>query len=95
MMKLRRKKWPGALALGAMLGAQMAATLAYARPGNRDSKGHGTATVTPIKHLIVLIGENRTFDHVFATYEPRHGDDIGNLLSKQIIKADGSPGSML
>ncbi len=28
-------------------------------------------TATPIKHLIVLIGENRTFDHIFATYVPK------------------------
>ena len=27
-------------------------------------------TSTPIKHVIVLIGENRTFDHLFATYVP-------------------------
>src|SRR5262249_6580454 len=26
------------------------------------------ATATPIKHLIVVIGENRSFDHVFGTY---------------------------
>ena len=24
-------------------------------------------TATPIKHVIVIIGENRSFDHVFAT----------------------------
>ena len=29
-----------------------------------------SATTTPIKHVIVIIGENRTFDHIFATYEP-------------------------
>jgi phospholipase C len=49
-------------------------------------------TRTPIKHLIVLIGENRTFDHVFATYVPKSEDSVSNLLSKGIIKADGSPG---
>ena len=33
-------------------------------------------TTTPIKHVIVIIGENRTFDHVFATYQPvNKGDD--------------------
>jgi phospholipase C len=48
--------------------------------------------VTPIKHVIVLIGENRTFDHVFATYKPRHGQSLSNLLSRGIINADGSPG---
>jgi len=39
-------------------------------------------TRTPIKHLIVLIGENRTFDHVFATYVPKSGDSVSNLLSE-------------
>ena len=49
-------------------------------------------TRTPIKHVIVIIGENRTFDHVFATYKPLHGQHVDNLLSKGIIRADGSPG---
>src|SRR5439155_832648 len=31
------------------------------------------APQTPIKHVIVLIGENRTFDHTFGTYAPRDG----------------------
>jgi phospholipase C len=49
-------------------------------------------TATPIKHVIVLIGENRTFDHVFATYMPRGRDSVQNLLSEGIINANGSPG---
>lgn len=49
-------------------------------------------TATPIKHVIVLIGENRTFDHVFATYKPKSEDSVKNLLSEGIIKADGTPG---
>ena len=49
-------------------------------------------TRTPIKHVIVIIGENRSFDHVFATYVPRHGEQIWNLLSEGIVKADGTPG---
>ena len=49
-------------------------------------------TESPIKHVIVIIGENRTFDHIFATYEPRQGEHVDNLLSKGIIKEDGSPG---
>lgn len=47
---------------------------------------------TPIKHIIVLIGENRTFDHTFGTYIPRPGQTVANLLSKGIINADGTPG---
>src|ERR1039458_4462376 len=33
-----------------------------------------TNTTTPIKHVIVIIGENRTFDHIFATYQPTSSD---------------------
>jgi phospholipase C len=49
-------------------------------------------TASPIKHVIVIMGENRTFDHVFATYEPRGGEHVDNLLSKGIVTKDGTPG---
>jgi phospholipase C len=45
-------------------------------------------TASPIKHVIVIIGENRSFDHVFATYVPKNGESVDNLLSKGIIKLD-------
>ena len=58
-----------------------------------DSNNRDQRTRSPIKHVIVIIGENRSFDHVFATYKPaRPGETIWNLLSEGIIKADGSPG---
>ena len=54
---------------------------------------HDDKTQTPIKHVVIIIGENRTFDHIFATYQPVHREDtISNLLSKGIVKADGTPG---
>ncbi|MDQ6841031.1 MAG: hypothetical protein M3025_01235, partial [Actinomycetota bacterium] len=28
------------------------------------------STATPIKHVVVIIGENHTFDNVFGTYQP-------------------------
>jgi len=89
MRKLRQRKWPATIALAAMLGAQIAAPVVYADQGPED---RNPSTATPIKHLIVLIGENRTFDHVFATYRPRHGGSIANLLWEGIINSDGSPG---
>ncbi len=49
-------------------------------------------TQTPIKHVIVIIGENRTFDQIFATYKPKSGQKVENLLSEGIVNADGSPG---
>jgi phospholipase C len=60
-----------------------------AQPADKDPS---TSTKTPIKHVIVIIGENRTFDHIFATYKPVHGETVDNLLSKGIIKSDGTPG---
>src|SRR5580658_5949052 len=47
---------------------------------------------TPIEHVILIIGENRSFDHVFATYKPKSGESINNLLSEEIVKEDGTPG---
>lgn len=49
-------------------------------------------TTSPIKHVIVIIGENRSFDHVFATYVPKGHQFVWNLLSEKIINADGTPG---
>ncbi len=64
------------------------ASLAGAAPQpDRDHESR-----TPIKHVIVIIGENRTFDHVFATYKPKNGEKVWNLLSKGIVNADGTPG---
>ncbi len=54
--------------------------------------GHDSDTVTPIKHVIIIIGENRTFDQVFATYQPKHGQKVLNLLSEGIVNVDGTPG---
>jgi len=47
---------------------------------------------TPIQHVIVIIGENRSFDHVFATYVPKNKQTVRNLLSEGIVNADGTPG---
>jgi phospholipase C len=89
VQKSVKQKWLAAIAATAMLSAQLAAPLAQAR----QSPGTGSgSTITPIKHLIVLIGENRSFDSVFATYTAKHGQSVGNLLNRGIIKADGSPG---
>jgi phospholipase C len=49
-------------------------------------------TATPIKHVIVVIGENRGFDHVYATYISHGGQSILNLLSEGIVQPNGAPG---
>jgi phospholipase C len=74
--------------IGAMLSSQLAAPFAFADHKEKGDDG----TATPIKHVIVLIGENHSFDNIFATYKPKPGQTVENLLSKGIINADGSPG---
>ena len=66
--------------------AQLAVGLpaAQAQPGAANDN----RTTSPIKHVIVIIGENRSFDHVFATYVPKRGESVDNLLSKGIITLD-------
>ncbi len=61
-------------------------------PAQTDTGSNDGKTTSPIKHVIIIIGENRSFDHVFATYVPNKGQSVSNLLSKGIIKADGTPG---
>jgi phospholipase C len=57
-----------------------------------DNHDRGGDTRSPIKHVIVIIGENRSFDHVFATYEPKNGEKVWNLLSEGIVYKNGKPG---
>lgn len=57
-----------------------------------QESGSSNKTRSPIKHVIVIIGENRSFDHVFATYQPKHGQTVWNLLSEGIVNADGTAG---
>jgi phospholipase C len=71
--------------------------LAMACAGCGGGGGEGSPPVsttrTPIKHLIIVIPENRSFDNVFATYTPTSDQTIWNLLSTEIINADGTPGA--
>jgi phospholipase C len=48
--------------------------------------------VTPIQHVIVVIGENVSFDTLYGAYKPAKGQKINNLLSSGIINKDGTPG---
>ncbi len=89
MRKRKLRRGIARVALGAMLSGQFAAPIALAQG---TAAPNDNSTTTPITHLIVLIGENRSFDHVFATYRPKGNATVANLLSNGIILADGSPG---
>src|SRR5712671_1965031 len=79
----------------AVLSAVAVSGVAAAMPvhsADPDTATDQLKTATPIKHVIVVIGENRTFDHIYGTYIPKSGDSILNLLSERIVRKNGTPG---
>ncbi len=90
MLKLRTKSLRDRTVVTAAILSLMGSNAHAGQIGGASSNDRKTDS--PIKHVIVIIGENRTFDHLFATYKPRDGEHVDNLLSKGIINSDGSPG---
>jgi phospholipase C len=76
---------PGLAAL--VVSVMMAATASASA-----ARHHWASARTPIKHVVVIIGENHSFDNVFATYQPPRHQHVWNLLSEGIVKKNGSPG---
>ena len=83
---------PKGLWLSTALSGALMIALSGAAVGDDADDAQQVKTATPIKHLIVLIGENRTFDNIYATYKAKRGQFVGNLLSRQIVHEDGIPG---
>jgi len=92
-MKSHISEWRKGIAVGTALTALLANSIGLTAQTVTTHTALQQDTATPIKHVIVLIGENRTFDHVFGTYVPRSRDSVSNLLSKGIVNADGTPGA--
>jgi phospholipase C len=91
VINLALKYLRGCLVSLAVFQFTLVAPLASAAPPSNSADNN---TKSPIKHVIVIIGENRTFDHVFATYKPtRSHETVWNLLSQGIVKEDGSKGN--
>jgi phospholipase C len=65
-----RRVLHSSMALAAGLGVCLSCGVALA--GDERDHGDHHNTATPIKHVIVLIGENWTFDSIYATYQPKH-----------------------
>jgi phospholipase C len=88
------RKWGVSASAAAFSFTLLAATTGFAG-GTSESTDLDVAarTASPIKHVIILIGENRGTDHTFGVYKPKgKGQTISNFLSKGIVEEDGSPG---
>ena len=93
------KRWRFKAACCASLIALCASGYVVSAFGDDDHKSKDTRaaasidTDSPIKHVIILIPENRGLDHTFGIYQPKgKHQTISNLLSKGIVNADGSAG---
>jgi phospholipase C len=86
--------WRTRIAAGASAAVLSAfALIASVQAADPNTPVDALRTATPIKHVIIIVGENRSFDHLFATYEPRQAQEgILNLLSEGIVNGDGTPG---
>jgi phospholipase C len=81
------------LRLGLALGAMAVNVLTPIAAVEAQTSGPSNSR-TPIKHLIVVVGENHSFDNVFATYVPPDPtQSVWNLLSQGIIDKTGAPGT--
>ncbi len=87
---MTRKLVHPAVTVGAAAAVTVMMTAAAA--GSTPRAAQAPPATTPIKHVVVIIGENHSFDNVFATYQPPHGQKIRNLLSEGIVTKSGAPG---
>jgi phospholipase C len=66
------------------IGAALACSVtAFAEDHDGDRDHRAVQTATPIKHLVVIFNENRSFDHYFATYP-----NAGNLPGEPSFHAE-------
>ena len=98
MTKLRKVWISTALVSIVMLTSSLfqLASVSAARPtisqGLSGGGPHTPHTATPIKHVIVIIGENHTFDNIFGTFQPLNGQKVFNLSSQGIVNCAGNFG---
>jgi len=67
----------GATAASASTGAAKVPFAAYHTPALVSKALYNNRTTTPIKHVVVIFGENESFDHYFGTY-PYAANDPGD-----------------
>ena len=75
---------------------QLAIGSAFAAPLSNNQSSRDDDTATPIKHVIVIIGENRSFDHLLGWHPTANGrqaglsypDELGALIPTAALAPD-------
>src|SRR5882762_2323767 len=69
------RTWRTKIAAGASAAVLSAfALIASVQAADPNTPVDAIKTATPIKHVIIIVGENRSFDHLFATYQCGAGE---------------------
>src|ERR1700741_1100846 len=69
------------VAMSVVAAAMVCSAAVFADQDDRDGyfrHAHDVHTATPIKHIVVIFNENRSFDHYFATY-PNAANPAGEI----------------
>jgi acid phosphatase len=90
MTKLRKAWISTVFALMVMFTSSAFQTVSAS--ATRQDHAQSNATATPIKHVIVIIGENHTFDNIFGAFQSPNGQTVFNLLSEGIVSCSGDFG---
>jgi phospholipase C len=78
----RRFLLGGAAAAGmAVAGTQLGGIARAATAASVTKAGHRTGTIADLKHVVILMQENRSFDHYFGTLRGVRG-----FAEKQVLK---------
>ena len=93
MLQHITRNWTTKIGAGVFATVMSALSLGASMPADADPSVKEIKTATPIKHVIIIVGENRSFDHLFATYEPKDRTRrCATSCPRGIINADGAPG---
>ncbi|MGB8966249.1 MAG: alkaline phosphatase family protein [Candidatus Cybelea sp.] len=74
---MNSRHWALALFIGAAIAACAGGSQSGEPSANGLLPGAGTTGSTPIKHVVIIIQENRSFDNLFATFPGANGTTTG------------------
>jgi len=76
--------------LAALAASTILTTFAAAPGFAGDDAAQSPSTQTPIKHVVVIFGENESFDHYFGTYPLAENPEI-QPPEPRFVADDGTP----
>jgi phospholipase C len=83
------RPWKATLAILAASTILSAATAMPSIAG--DDKEQSPSTQTPIKHVVVIFGENESFDHYFGTYPFAENPKVQAFPEPRFVAGDDTP----